>query len=71
MADSGEALPGLPDDNALIRLTSARLNETVDKSPELIENTVRDELTHRRTSARIQTFVPIFAERAARRRLAG
>jgi hypothetical protein len=31
---------------------------------------VRDELEHRRASARIQTFVPIFAERAARRRLA-
>jgi hypothetical protein len=71
MADSGEALLGVQDDNALIRLTSERLAGTVDKSPELVESTVRDELARRRKSARIQTFVPIFAERAARRRLAG
>jgi hypothetical protein len=71
MADSGEALSELQDDNALIRLTSQRLTETVHKSPEIIENAVRDELEQRRKSARIQTFVPIFAERAARRRLAG
>jgi hypothetical protein len=71
MADSGETLPGLQDDDALVRLTSERLAGAVDKSPELVESTVRDELATWRKSARIQTFVPIFAERAARRRLAG
>jgi hypothetical protein len=35
----------------------------------VVEAAVRDELERWRASARIQTFVPIFAERAARRRL--
>ena len=71
MADSGETLPGIQDDDALIRVTAERLARNVDKPPETIVDAVRDELEHRRTSARIQTFVPIFAERAARSRLAG
>jgi hypothetical protein len=70
MADSGETLPGLQDDDALIRVTSERLTGTVGKPLEIIEDAVRDELARRRKSARIQTFVPIFAERAARIRLA-
>jgi len=43
---------------------------SVGRPAEVVEATVRDELQHWRASARIQTFVPIFAERAARRRLA-
>jgi hypothetical protein len=71
MADSGETLPGIQDDDALVRLTSERLTGKVAKPVEIIEDAVRNELVQRRKSARIQTFVPIFAERAARRRLAG
>jgi hypothetical protein len=71
MLASGERLPGIRDDDALIRVTSERLTGKFDKPPEIIEDAVRDELARWRESARIQTFVPIFAERSARRRLAG
>lgn len=47
-----------------------RLVVLVGQPADVVETTVRDELQQRRASARIQTFVPIFAERAARSRLA-
>jgi hypothetical protein len=58
-----------PEDDMIVRITVERLTVTVGRPAEIVEATVRDELQQRRTSARIQTFVPIFAERAARRRL--
>jgi hypothetical protein len=36
---------------------------------DVVETAVRDELRQRRASARVQTSVPILAERAARSRL--
>jgi len=46
-----------------------RLSLIVSQPPEVVEAVVRDELVRRRASARIQAFVPILTERAARRRL--
>jgi len=59
------------DDDVLVRVTSERLVKSLQQPANLVEEAVRDELARRRESARIQTFVPIFAERAARHRLAG
>jgi hypothetical protein len=48
-----------------------RLTVSVGRPAEVVEaGGVRHELEQRRASARIQTFVPIFAERAAHHRLA-
>jgi hypothetical protein len=58
------------DDDTIVRVASQRLVESVHQPADIVEAAVRDELTKRRRAARIQTFVPIFAERAARRRLA-
>jgi hypothetical protein len=69
-ATAGDNLGDL-DDDVLVRVTSERLVKSLDKPTNLVEEAVRDELARRRESARIQTFVPIFAERAARHRLAG
>jgi len=57
------------DDEVVVRIAVERLTVSVGRPAEVVEATVRDELAQRRASARIQTFVPIFAERAARRRL--
>ena len=57
-------------DDVVIRLASERLLESVDQPVEVVEETVRDELARWRATARIQTFVPILAERAVRKRLA-
>jgi hypothetical protein len=59
------------DDDTIVRVASASLVEAIHRPKSEVEETVRDELTKRRLSARVQTFVPIFAERAARERLAG
>ena len=59
------------DDDVLVRVTSERLVKSLHQPANVVEEAVRDELARRRESARIQTFVPIFAERAARHRLAG
>jgi hypothetical protein len=59
------------DDETIVRILVARLLVEVDQPAEVVEATVRVELEQRRASARIQTFVPVFAERDARRRLAG
>jgi hypothetical protein len=56
-------------DEVLVRLTVERLTIQVGHPADVVEATVRDELHQRRASARIQTFVPILAERAARLRL--
>lgn len=56
-------------DEALVRATVSRLVVLVEAPVELVESVVRDELKRRRGSARIQAFVPILTERAARRRL--
>ena len=57
------------DDEVIVRV--ARLLVIVDQPAEVVDAAVRAELEQRRASARIQAFVPIFAERDARRRLAG
>jgi transcriptional regulator of nitric oxide reductase len=57
-------------DDLVVRVTVKRLTVSVGQAADVVEAAVRDELEQRRASARIQTFVPIFAERAARRRLA-
>ena len=62
---------GERDDDKIVRLTAERLSEALDEPEERIVRTVRDELERWRARARIQTFVPIFAERAAKQRLAG
>ena len=61
---------GARDDDTIVRLTSQRLVESVHQPADIVEAAVRDELAKWRGTARIQTFVPIFAERAVRRRLA-
>jgi hypothetical protein len=61
---------GALDDDKVVRASTERLAEKTAKPIELVEAAVRGELIRRRESARIQTFVPILAERAARNRLA-
>ena len=61
--------PEHPEDEMIVRIATERLTVSVGRPAEIVEATVRDELQQRRTTARIQAFVPIFAERAARRRL--
>ena len=59
-----------PQDGKVAHLTAERLAGVVDMPVEVVEAIVRDELGRWRESARIQTFVPIFAERSARVRIA-
>ena len=56
-------------DEVIVRATVSRLVVIVEAPVEVVESVVRDELERRRGSARIQAFVPILTERAARRRL--
>ena len=63
--DNGKEDP----DEVVVRATVRRLVVTTKAPVELVESVVRDELAQRRASARIQVFVPILTERAARRRL--
>jgi Protein-tyrosine-phosphatase-like, N-terminal domain len=70
LAHGPKSLPELHDDDVLVRLASERLVQTFGKPVEVVEETVRDELAKWRSTARIQTFVPILAERSARNRLA-
>jgi hypothetical protein len=56
-------------DEVVVRATVSRLVVTVDAPAEIVESVVRGELGRRRAKARIQTFVPILTERAARHRL--
>ena len=71
MADTTDVPAGESDDQdeVIVRATVGRLVITTKAPAELVDSVVRDELGRRRGSARIQTFVPIFTERAARRRL--
>jgi hypothetical protein len=72
MADATDASAGAADedeDEVVVRATVSRLVVTIKAPVEIVESVVRDELARRRGSARIQTFVPIFTERAARHRL--
>ena len=55
-------------DEAMVRDIAERLAVLLGRPRADVERTVRDELAKWRT-ARIQTFVPIVAERAARQRL--
>jgi hypothetical protein len=55
-------------DELIVRATVSRLVVTIGAPIEIVEPIVRDELERRRASARIQVFVPILTERAARRR---
>ncbi len=70
MSGSIETMAREQDDEVLVRVTSERLIDKLGKAPDVVAATVREELERHRGSARIQTFVPIFAERAARQRLA-
>jgi hypothetical protein len=58
------------DDDSIVRLTTDRLIATLHQPRDTVEAAVRGELDRRRAESRIQTFVPIFVERAARERLA-
>jgi len=58
------------EDDVVVRIVVERLTVSMGRPADVVEAAVRDELAQRRASAKIQTFVPIFAERAARRRLA-
>jgi hypothetical protein len=71
VGDNAGVRAGAPNDEVIVRIVVERLVVTVDQPAEVVEATVRAELEQRRMSARVQAFVPIFAERAARRRLAG
>jgi len=69
MSEATEETPTDDGDEVVVRATVSRLLVIVGQPPEIVEAVVRDELARRRASARIQTFVPILTERAARRRL--
>jgi hypothetical protein len=69
--DTAEPMRSERDDEKLVRLTSARVAEAVHQPADIVEAAVRDAFARWRSTARIQTFVPIFAERTARDRLAG
>jgi Protein of unknown function (DUF3562) len=71
MAEQSRAKVATQNDEAIVRATSERLAKALHRPEEDVEPAVRDELTKWRSTARVQTFVPIFAERSARRRLAG
>ncbi len=58
------------DDDSIVRVTTDRLTATLRQPRDTVEAAVRDEFERRRADSRIQTFVPIFVERAARERLA-
>ena len=51
-------------------VTTDRLIASLHQPRDAVEAAVRDELERCRADSRIQTFVPIFVERAARERLA-
>jgi hypothetical protein len=71
MVEAPEDAPADDGDEVVVRATVSRLSLIVGHPPELVvEAVVRDELVRRRATARIQAFVPILTERAARRRLA-
>ena len=65
-----EAKPVTGDDDSIVRATTDRLTATLRQPWDTVEAAVRNELERRRADSRIQTFVPIFVERAARERLA-
>ena len=69
MADASDVPAGADEDEVVVRATVSRLVVTITAPVELVESVVRDELERRRASARIQKFVPVLTERAARRRL--
>ena len=58
------------DDDSIVRMTTDRLIATLHQPRDTVEAAVRNELERRRADSRIQTFVPIFVEHAARERLA-
>jgi hypothetical protein len=69
MSEAIDEAPTDSDDELVVRATVARLSLMVGQPFEVVKPVVRDELQRRRASARIQAFVPILTERAARRRL--
>jgi len=68
--DETAEAPAHDGDELVVRVTVSQLSLSVSQPPDVIEAVVREELQRRRKSARIQAFVPILTERAARRRLA-
>jgi hypothetical protein len=70
-ADMSEGQPvNANDDDSIVRTTTDRLIASLHQPRDAVEAAVRNELERRRADSRIQTFVPIFVERAARERLA-
>jgi hypothetical protein len=71
MADTANEPAGAEEDpdEVLVFATVKRLVIITKLPVEVVESVVRDELGRRRASSRIQTFVPVLTERAARRRL--
>ena len=70
MSEATEEAPaGNAATKVVVRATVGRLTLIVGQPPEVVEAVVRGELVRRRASTRIQAFVPILTERAARRRL--
>jgi len=61
--------PAASDDDSIVCSMAERLAAALGRPQADVERAVRDELERWRATARVQTFVPILAERAARRRL--
>jgi len=62
-------LGNVNDDRVVAAARDSIASDLVDVDVAEIEQVVRDELHHWRSRARVQTFVPVFAQRAARQRL--
>ncbi|HZM38989.1 MAG TPA: hypothetical protein VFB94_07735 [Acidimicrobiales bacterium] len=69
MTDATDAPADENEVEVIVLATVSRLVVTTSAPAEIVEPIVRDELERRRATARIQTSVPIFTERAAHRRL--
>ena len=69
MTDATDTPADEDGDEVVVRATVSRLVITTKAPVDVVEAVVRDELERRRAMARIQPFVPILTERAARRGL--
>jgi hypothetical protein len=59
----------ISDDRVIALARDSIASDLVELDPDEIERVVRDELEQWRSRARVQTFVPVFAQRSARARL--
>jgi hypothetical protein len=69
MSETTPFQSGATDDEAIVRTATERLTDDLGRAPADVEREMRKELGRWRHHARVQTFVPILAERAARQRL--